>query len=372
MPSVYLHIGAAKTGTTYLQDLLFAGSSTLAGAGVLVPGGYAQSHYYAALDVRGMTFGGHDDPGVRGRWKRLVAETLAFSGPRVVISHELFGGGLEPVVDTVADAFAGVDLHIVLTARDLGRQVPAVWQEQVKNAGTVDFPRYVDMLVREPRKGKVALIFWRQQHLAEVAERWCARVPAERFHVVTVAPSGSDPALLWQRFAAVVGVDPGLVDVARPSANPSLSYAGAELLRRVNASLDDDLVWPDYERTVKGWFAEDLLVAHGSGPRAAVPVEHREWFIARQADIVRRLRELRVDVVGDLDELQPAFGNESPAPEPAAVLDAATDALAVLLRERAAHHWTGQGTLAARARRSPVARRLPHGVRTWLKRRVTQ
>jgi hypothetical protein len=370
MPSVYLHIGAAKTGTTYLQDLLFAGRSTLAEAGVLVPGGYAQAHFDAALDLRGMAFGGHADPGVRGRWQRLVAESLDFSGPSVVISHEIFGGSLEPVVDAVADAFAGADLHVVLTARDLGRQVPAMWQEQVKNAGTVDFARYVHRLTQEPRRGRPVRTFWRQQHLAEVAERWCARVPAERFHVVTVAPQGSDPALLWHRFAAVVGVDPDIVGAARPSANQSLPYAGAELLRRVNSSLGDDLAWPAYAATVKGWFVESLLDVHGSGPRAAVPVEHRDWFTERQADIVRRLRALKVQVIGDLDELTPAFGDALPGPDPAAVLDAASDVLAVMLRERAARRWSGGDALAVRARRSRVAHRLPADVQRWLKRRA--
>jgi hypothetical protein len=373
MPQVFLHVGAAKTGTTYLQQVLFDARSALAAQGVLVPGGYAEAHFEAALDLRGLAFGGREDPGVRGRWHRLVRQSLDWDGPAVVISHELFGGSREAVVDTVADAFAGAELHVVLTARDLGRQVPAMWQEQVKNDGSIPFERYVSQLTAEPRTGPAARTFWRQQHLGEVAGRWCARVPADRFHLVTVPHPGSEPTLLWQRFASVVGIGSGSVDAARPSANRSLSYAGAELLRRVNQSLGERMPWPAYATTVKGWFAEELLVAHGSGPRPSVPVEHRQWFATRQAEMLARVRELGVDVVGDLGELEPVFGEPVDAPDPEAVVATAADALAELLEERSRRHWTGRGNaLAARARRSPAVRRLPEGVQEWLKRRVNE
>jgi hypothetical protein len=373
MPQVFLHVGTAKTGTTYLQELMLGARQQLARQGVSYPGGYAEAHFEAALDLRGLAFGGHEDPGVQGRWERLVSESLAWNGRAVVISHELFGGSLEGAVDTVADAFADAELHVVLTARDLGRQVPAMWQEQVKNGGTRGFGRYVTRLTEEPRRGRTVQAFWRQQHLGEVAARWCARVPPGRFHLITVPPDGGDPTLLWQRFAGVVGIEATRFDATKPSANRSLSYAGAELLRRVNSSLGDRMSWPAYATTVKGWFAEELLVSRDTGPRASVAAEHRDWFTARAAEMVDQLQRLGVDVVGDLADLEPVFGDPVDAPDPDVVVGAAADALAVLLVERARRHWTGRGNaLAARARRSPAVRRLPDGVQTWLKRRVNE
>jgi hypothetical protein len=373
MPQVFLHVGAAKTGTTYLQELMLGARPELARQGVLYPGGYAEAHFEAAVDLRRLAFGGHEDPGVRGRWERLVDESLAWGGRAVVISHELLGGSPESTVDTVADAFGDAELHVVLTARDLGRQVPAMWQEHVKNGGTRSFSRYVRRLTEEPRRGRTVQTFWRQQHLGEVATRWCARVPSERFHVVTVPPAGSDPTLLWQRFARVSQIDAVRVDAGLPSANRSLSYARGELLRRVNHSLGDRMSWPAYETTVKGWFAEQLLVSSDSGPRASVATKHRGWFAARVAGMVEQLRQLEVDVVGDLADLEPAFGDPVDAPDPDVVVGAAADALAVLLDERARRHWTGRGNaLAARARRSPAVQRLPDGVQRWLKRRVNE
>jgi hypothetical protein len=52
MTRVYLHIGAPKTGTTYLQEVLFRNRARLAEHGVLYPGDSTAAHYAAVLDLR--------------------------------------------------------------------------------------------------------------------------------------------------------------------------------------------------------------------------------------------------------------------------------------------------------------------------------
>ncbi|MDQ3627959.1 MAG: hypothetical protein M3419_03950 [Actinomycetota bacterium] len=373
MPRIFLHIGATKTGTTYVQNLLFDNRDELASRGVLYPGHYGEAHYEAVQDLRGISIGGRGDTSVRGRWRRLVEQSVRWSGEAVVISHELLGGSSDAAAARAVDSFEGAQLHVVLTARDLGRQVPAMWQEYVKNHGTVPFDAYVRRIAREPRRSRVAQLFWRQQHVAEIAERWCRHVPAERFHLVTVPPPGAAPDLLWQRVTSVVGIDPTGIGAERARSNTSLSYAQAELLRRINQSLGDQLDWSAYERTVKHRFAECLLATGGGDPRPSVSMEQRPWFEQRHRDIVSSLRALGVDVVGDLGDLEPRFGGAAgdDGPELEDVVAAAAASLAELLRQQAERVAGGRGTqLAAKARRNGVVRALPDGVQEWLKRRV--
>ena len=40
----------------------------------------------------------------------------------------------------------GIEVHILLTTRDLARQVPAVWQEDVKNCGMLTFGEFTRSL----------------------------------------------------------------------------------------------------------------------------------------------------------------------------------------------------------------------------------
>ena len=372
MPRIYLHIGVPKTGTTYLQDILFRNRRQFAEQGVLYPAPYAEAHFDAAVDLRDMAFKGHADPAVSGRWERIARAATSWDGHAVVVSHELLAGADEDAIAAAVRSLAGHEVHVVVTARDLGRQVPAVWQEYVKNHSTVTFQAYAERLAREPPSQKAARIFWRQQHLVEVLRRWSTAVSDDRMHLVTVPPAGAEPLLLWHRFAAAARLPSGGYDAAAAARNPSLGFAEAELLRRVNRSLGETLEWPEYEATVKAWFAESVLAGRGGSGAPAVPRELRPWFDERAQTMIDDLAAWGLPVEGDLADLRPRWPSEADSVvDDAQVLNAAVDAVAHLLRELARRHGTGRGRrLVHAARRNPVVRRLPGPVQEWLKRRV--
>lgn len=370
MPAIYLHIGLPKTGTTYLQDVLYRNRNRLAEAGVLYPAPYPEAHFDAAIDLRDMAFGGLVDPQVSGRWDRLGKASVEWAGRSVVISHELLAGADADAIAQVAATFRGHHVRIVITARDLGRQVPAMWQEYVKNHSTVTFESFAERLTRDPRRTKAARIFWRQQDLAAVVERWSGALPVAAVHLVTVPPSGAPSEQLWERFAAATRLPGDGLDLHSDARNPSLPFAGTELLRRVNRSLGDTLEWPAYEATVKAWFAE-TLAGLVSGQAPAVPSRLRPWFEERSRATIDELAARPLRVEGGLDDLLPQWPtDEAPsAPDQEAVLDAAAAALATLLTDRAGLH--GRGPLVERFRRNSVLRRLPQPVQEWLKRRAS-
>ena len=82
---VVLHVGTMKSGTSYLQALLFAEKPRLAEAGVLVPG---KAWTDQARAVRQALAPKSDAP--RDRWRALVDEVRSATGP-VVISMEYLG-----------------------------------------------------------------------------------------------------------------------------------------------------------------------------------------------------------------------------------------------------------------------------------------
>ena len=66
----------------------------------------------------------------------------------MVVSHEILAGaGPESVARAMA-SFPDHEVHVVLTARDLGRQIPAEWQERVKHRGGRDFAAFLKALQR--------------------------------------------------------------------------------------------------------------------------------------------------------------------------------------------------------------------------------
>ena len=99
-------------------------------------------------------------------------------------------------------SFPDKEVHVVLTARDLGRQIPAEWQERVKHRGRRDYVAFLKALHRNYNRTDWTMPFWGVQHLPRILATWGADLPPERVHLVTVPPSGAPRDLLWKRFAS--------------------------------------------------------------------------------------------------------------------------------------------------------------------------
>src|SRR6476469_8983227 len=127
---VHLHVGAPKTGTTYLQDRLALNRGRLEDNGVAYPIGLKADMFGAALDLIDLPWGGQRE-GVRGDWDALVGRVRRSSG-RAVISHEILAGAKPKQVEKAMRDLAETEVHLVFSARDLARQIPAEWQEPVK------------------------------------------------------------------------------------------------------------------------------------------------------------------------------------------------------------------------------------------------
>ncbi len=318
--SVSLHVGVAKTGTSYLQRILFSNKERLRAAGHLYPGDSPHTHFRAALDLRGGSFKGHSYDKARGTWPRLADEVRAFDGS-AIISHEMFArtgtnGRTRVVSDLAVD-----DLQVVITARDLGRQIPAVWQENVKNRSENTYAEYLHAIFEQPSEydaevaDELANRFWRAHDLAGVAARWAKQVTPENVTIVTVPHDADDPDELWNRFREACRLPELDYEIPPGRENKSLGSAESEVLRRMNAKFPERMSWPQYEALVKGKFAVKVLAAHRAHGPLDVPAAWREQTVATAERQIERLSQQGYRVVGNLDELRPRFtgaANRSP------------------------------------------------------------
>ena len=84
---VLLHIGTPKTGTSYLQDVLFQNRSRLLKQDVSYPADRFDAHFLAGLDLMRLRWGGLEAEAV-GAWDRLAAKVRDHDGTSIV-SHEI-------------------------------------------------------------------------------------------------------------------------------------------------------------------------------------------------------------------------------------------------------------------------------------------
>jgi hypothetical protein len=272
---VYLHVGAPKTGTTYLQDRLAANRRSLSEHDVHYPLGINSSHFRPALDLIDVSWGGQRES-ARGEWERLIDRVRRQDGT-VVISHEILAGARPHQVKRAMDDLAGSEVHLVYSARDLARQIPAEWQEGVKHRRRRSFAKFLHQ-VQTAKRRKPEMWFWRVQGLPDVLTRWGAGLAPEQIHVVTVPQSGAPRDLLWQRYCTAFGIDPEWAPEESSRENVSIGSAETTLLRRLNRRLRKAGVGPaDYRPLVRERMVHQCLALRDGMTRATIPPEAFGW-----------------------------------------------------------------------------------------------
>lgn len=337
---VYLHIGAPKTGTTFVQNALWHNRDRLADRGLFYPLERPDEHFAMTMDIRQMEWAGHHDPAWDGTWDRIVERIRSSRLPRAVVSNELLGGATPSQIRHAIDKLGDAEVHVVFSARDLARALASDWQEQVRHAHTVGYDRFVDDLIELGRDAPEPFgeMFWDLHDPVTVLPKWAEVVGAERVHVVTVPPPGAPRELLGERIAAVLDLDPADLQTEDDdaAANSSLGVVEAELFRRLNeqGDLPAKLTWM-YAGVARLELGEWILAHRPGKRRIELPVRHREWATEQARSTITALREAGYRVTGDLDDLLPRFGTGDES-GPAAVgdaelLDAAVETLAAVL-----------------------------------------
>ena len=326
---VVLHVGLMKSGTSHLQARLGGARDGLAAAGFLFPGEKWRDQVNAVSDALGRRQRAHGDFG--GVWERMVAEIDAFDGT-AIISMEFLGSAPAERLRGVVASFPCARVEAVVTVRDLGRTIPSMWQETLKNGRTWPWREYVDGVRHRRGPGEV---FWNEQDAVAVTRKWAELVGQEAVAVVTLPRSAQDPELLWRRFCEATGLP---VEAAGPpeSGNESLGAASAQLMERLNHRVGD-LAWPDYSRHVKFGIAKTILPRHRRAePSIGFKVDRWVRRLAEQQQA--GLAASRVRVVGDLADLEPV-GSAGARPDKVgaeAQLEAALHALEELVRRSVA------------------------------------
>ena len=351
---VFLHIGAPKSGTSYLQDRFRANRELLAAQGLTFPETSSGNHFGAALDLIERRWGGELEA-ARGQWDALVMSAARAPGD-VLISHEILAAATPEQIARAHRGFADAEWHVIYTARDLGRQLPAEWQEMVKHRSGMRFRGFMKHVQKE-EPGASDFWFWRVQSLPDVLARWGAHLRPDQIHLVTVPPAVGPREALWERFCSVVGIDPARDYEDTETTNASLGIAEVSALRQLNLMLREEGV----RRETYVAMVRELVVRQAFAQRlsetATVPAKYRPYADEITESWLEWIQGAGIDVVGDLEDLRPrwdAEGFNPDQPDPELVAEAALRALSAVLVE-----------LDHKPSSEPVPRSLKRLARRW-------
>lgn len=336
---VILHVGTPKTGTSYAQDILFQNRHLLAGKGVLYPAERFDGQFLAALDLMRLPWGGLETEAV-GAWDRLAARVRDWPGTAIV-SHEILATASRTEIRRALESLGHphTEIHVVLSVRDLVRQIPAEWQENVKHRRTVSYRRFLAQVQNPDRSSKIATWFWGVQEIPDILDRWGAELDPSRVHVVTVPKPGAAKSLLWDRFVQAFDLEGLDLDLDVERSNPSLGVPETALIRQINRRVNDEVDPDAYRPLVRELLAHQTLSKRTRSPRLALPPKVWSWADDLAHTWIEEIRVRRYDVIGDLEDLVPDRTplpfKDPDRPRPRAVNGAALDAIEALLVEGA-------------------------------------
>ncbi|GAA1924179.1 hypothetical protein [Nocardioides hwasunensis] len=333
---VFVHIGTPKSGTTYLQSLWWHNRGALAEQGLLLPGGSAHVQFQASAVVR-------DNAAVLetmterqlGAWDHLVDEIASFDGDALISQEQLVETSRDSATAALDRLRAVADeVHVVVTARDLVRQVPSAWQQRVKHGSPTTLRTFFTRVAKDDPDFN----FWHHQDVPRILERWTSGLRAEHVHVVVLPPPGADRDLLWRRTCELLGIDDTGLSLDAPVANETLAPAEIVFHRAINAHFRNAHLDVSLSRRVKA-FMEPRL--GGAAPqRIALAPDMHAWLVERGRRMVDELAAAPWHVVGDLDDLRPdpapADGVDPDAVPDSEVLAVAQDFIAAELLARVA------------------------------------
>lgn len=315
---MFIHVGTPKSGTTFLQSVWWHHRTALAERGLLLPGTAIGDHFHASALVSErrevIERLGPEDLRI---WETLLSEIAAWDATALV-SHELFAqASPEQAADALGRlAEAATEVHVVVTSRDLVRQLPSGWQQNVKQGRTTTLREFW-----EQARDDADNPFWTFQDVPALLDRWTTGIPADRRHLVVLPPAGAPRDRLWRQACELTGVDPAGLTLDVERANESLGLAEVETMRRVHAAVPRDRRGLDVRRIASHWFTQQVLVPAGTGEPFVLPADLHAWAVERGSAMVAELERRELHVVGRLADLVP-----DPTPPTGRTPDDVTDA----------------------------------------------
>lgn len=298
---IIIHPGFPKSGTTSLQASLMQAQSSLSNQGIFFDPAWNNAHHRPAWAVTNYVFGWNKNGGEStpiSAWENLVSEIEAAPKTALITSEFLIQAD-EKTVRRIKNDFGNVDFKIVFTLRAFAKILPSRYQQSLKKGRTWTYDEWLKS-VFDSGFSKVNLTDY-----AGIIKKWADIFGVENVSIVIA--DESNPENLLRGFEIACGMSAGTLQPAKVKRlNRSLTESEVEILRQVNLRKPKKWKWRQYNEFVRGKFVRTLSDNPSKFPndqKLQLPTWAIDSLEPYSRDQISRLRNLGVDIRGDIDSL---------------------------------------------------------------------
>jgi hypothetical protein len=312
MPSkqLILHVGFHKSGTTALQESLFAQRKELETHGVLYPTVGWQAHHRVAWALARRRWGWKDRGGKTtpySTWTRMLWRIKLSKLDKVVLSSEFLSELPSEKIQLLKKQVKGRQVKVLFTVRPLVKLLASSYQQYLKYGLKEDYVTWLHSVLDVPGKSNLNPTFWKRHMHGEVVARWAEVFGTENVSVVVV--DELKPEFLFNSVNSYLELPDNFLNPQPTGSNRSLSLEEITLLLELNKRFPKERSWPEYLTFIRNGYIRELtdkVPVKAGKEKLPTPT----WAIATGNEISTqsklKLKELGVRIYGDLESLDSA------------------------------------------------------------------
>jgi hypothetical protein len=307
---VVLHVGFHKSGTTALQESLFAQREELKAKGVLYPSVGWQAHHRIAWAIARKRWGWKDRGGKTNpyfTWTKMLWRIRLSKANKVVLSSEFLSELPLEKIQILKNQLQGRQVKVLFTLRPLVKLLSSSYQQYLKYGLKEDYVTWLHSILDVPGKSKLNPTFWKRHMHGDVVSRWTQEFGKENVSVVIV--DEQKPEFLFDSVNEYFGLPAGFVKAQTTGSNRSLSLEEMTLLLEINKRFPKERSWSEYLTFIRNGYVRQLT--------DKVPVKTGKdklptpgWAIDAGNQLAThsklKIQELGVRVYGDIEKLDSA------------------------------------------------------------------
>ena len=304
---VFLHVGFHKTGTTAIQESLFANSKTLKDLGTTYARTGKKAAHRAAWALSDKTWGWKDRGGVKtpiSEWQKLLRK-IKLRKSQVIVSSEFFSELSDEHLSKLALDLKGMDVQIIFTIRPFSKMLSSSYQQYLKYGLKASYEEWLRDIFAVPNKSKLSPSFWKRHNHAKVIARWQRTFGSQNIHLIVV--DENEPDHLYRSFEEVLKLPQQTLNAVNSvGSNRSLSHAEISLLLAINRAFPASRSWPDYELFIRNGafrYITDEIKLSELDERLLTP----QWALDISKEFskknVEKIESLNVNIYGNLQKL---------------------------------------------------------------------